>query len=47
MVLDVRRIEVREIAEVMKMSKERVCQILNQHLGMTKLSTRWVHRLLT
>lgn len=47
MVLDDRRIKVREIAEAMKMSKERVCHILNQDLGMRKLSARWVPRLLT
>src|SRR5436190_23148743 len=47
MVLDDRRIKVREIAEVMKMSKESVCHILNQHLDMRKLSARWVPRLLT
>ena len=40
-------IKVREIAEIMNMSKERVCHILNQHLGMRKLSARWVPRLLT
>ena len=40
MVLDDRRIKMREIAEVMNMSKERVCHILNQHLGMRKLSAR-------
>ena len=38
MVLDDRRLKVREIAEVMNMSKERVCHILNQHLGMRQLS---------
>lgn len=47
MVLDNRRIKVREIAEAMNMSKERVCHILNQDLGMRKLSARWVPRLLT
>ena len=47
MVLDDHRIKVKEIAEVMDMSKERVCHILNQHLGMRKLSARWVPRLLT
>ena len=47
MVLDDRRIKLREIAEVMNMSKQRVCHILNQHLGMRKLSARWVSRLLT
>ncbi|GFW21898.1 histone-lysine N-methyltransferase SETMAR [Trichonephila clavipes] len=43
-VLDDRRIKVREIVEFMNMSKERVCHILNQHLGMRKLPTRWVPR---
>ncbi|XP_030760794.1 protein GVQW3-like [Sitophilus oryzae] len=47
MVLDDRRIKVREIAEVMNISKERVCYILNQDLGMRKLSAPWVPRLLT
>ena len=47
MVLDDRRIKVREIAEVMNMSKERVCHMVNQHLGMRKLPGRWVPRLLT
>ena len=47
MVLDDRRNKVREIAEVLNMSKERVCHILNQHLGMRKLSARWAPRLLT
>ncbi|GFU15790.1 histone-lysine N-methyltransferase SETMAR [Trichonephila clavipes] len=45
--LDDGRIKVIEIAEFMNMSKERVCHILNQHLGMRKLSARWVPRLLT
>ena len=45
MVLDDRQIKVREIAEIMNMSKECICLILNQHLGMRKLSTRWVPRL--
>ncbi|KAK5641804.1 hypothetical protein RI129_010351 [Pyrocoelia pectoralis] len=44
MVLDDRRIKVRG---VMKMSKERLCHILNQDLGMGKLSAHWVPRLLT
>src|SRR5436190_18847496 len=47
MVLDDGRIKVREIAEVMNMSKERVCHLLNQHLDMRKLSARWVPRSLT
>ncbi|KAJ0176850.1 hypothetical protein K1T71_008029 [Dendrolimus kikuchii] len=47
MVLDDRRIKVREIAEVRNISKERVCHILNQHLDMRKLSARWMPRFLT
>ena len=47
MVLDNRRIKVREIEEAMNISKERVCHILNEDLGMRKLSARWVPRLLT
>ncbi|GFX30607.1 histone-lysine N-methyltransferase SETMAR [Trichonephila clavipes] len=46
-VLDDCRIKVRQIAEIMNMSKERVCHILNQHLGRGKLSTRCEPRLLT
>ncbi|XP_065665495.1 protein GVQW3-like [Hydra vulgaris] len=46
-VLDNRRIKVREIAEVMNISKERVCHILHENLDMRKLSARWVPRLLT
>ena len=46
-VLDDRGIKMREIAEVMNMSNEHVCHVLNQHLGMRKLSARWVPRLLT
>ncbi|XP_065658445.1 histone-lysine N-methyltransferase SETMAR-like [Hydra vulgaris] len=47
LVLDNRRIKVREIAEVMNISKERVCHILHENLSMRKLSARWVPRLLT
>ncbi|GFY33143.1 hypothetical protein TNCV_2230921 [Trichonephila clavipes] len=36
----------REIVEAMNVSKERICHILNQHLGLRKLSARWVPRLL-
>ena len=46
-VLNDRRIKVREVAEIMNMSKECVYHILNQHLGMRNLSARWVPRLLT
>lgn len=35
-----RRIKVREVAEAMRMPKERVCHVLNQDLGMRKLSVR-------
>ncbi|GFU89610.1 histone-lysine N-methyltransferase SETMAR [Trichonephila clavipes] len=47
MVPDEHRIKVREIAEAMNMSTERVCHILNQDKGMRKLSACWVPRLLT
>lgn len=47
MVLENRRIKVREIAEAMSISKERVCHILIENLGMRKLTARWVPRLLT
>ena len=40
-------IKMREIAEVMNRSKQRVYHILNQHLGIRKLSAHWVPRLLT
>ena len=40
MVLDDHRIKVRTIAEVMNVSKERVFHMLNQHLGVRKLSAR-------
>ncbi|XP_076643528.1 histone-lysine N-methyltransferase SETMAR-like [Halictus rubicundus] len=46
MLLDNRRIKVREIEEAMNISK-RVCHILNEDLGMRKLSARWMPRLLT
>ncbi|GFS87604.1 histone-lysine N-methyltransferase SETMAR [Trichonephila clavipes] len=47
MVLDDHRIKVRDIAEAMNMSKERVCHVLNQYYGMRRLSTRWEPHLLT
>lgn len=47
MVLDDRRIKVREIVEAMGIPKERICHIVTEELGMRKLSTRWVPRLLT
>ena len=47
MVLDDRRIKVREIAETIGISKERVGYILHEELDMKKLCARWVPRLLT
>lgn len=46
-VLDDRRVKVREIAEKVGISTERVHKILHEDLAMTKLSARWVPRLLT
>jgi DNA-binding Xre family transcriptional regulator len=47
MVLDDRRMKVREIAETIGISKERVGYILHEELDMKKLCARWVQRLLT
>ena len=47
MVLADRRLKVREIVEVIGISHGSVVSILNDHLGMRKLSARWVPRLLT
>ncbi|XP_018317254.1 uncharacterized protein, partial [Mycetomoellerius zeteki] len=47
MIMDNRRIKVREIAEAVGISKERVCHILTEELGMHKLIARWMPRLLT
>jgi len=47
MVLDDRRMKVREIAETTGMSKERVGYILHEKLDMKKLCARWAPRLLT
>ena len=47
MVLDDRRIKVREIAETIGISKECVGYILHEELDMKKLCARWVPRLLT
>lgn len=46
-VLDDRRIKVKEIAEAMNISEECVYHILHENLGMRKLSARWVPRSLT
>lgn len=45
--LNDRRLKVREIAETFNVSYERVYNILHQHLGMVKRCARWVPRLLT
>jgi len=47
MVLDDRRIKVREIAETIGISKECVGYILHEELDMKKLCARWVLHLLT
>jgi histone-lysine N-methyltransferase SETMAR len=47
MVLDDLRMKVRETAETIGISKERVGYILYEELDMKKLSARWVPRLLT
>ena len=47
MVLYDRRMEVREIAETIGISKERVGYILHEELDMKKLCARWVPCLLT
>jgi len=47
MVLDDLRMKVREIAETIGSSKERVGYILYEELDMKKLCARWVPRLLT
>ena len=47
MVLDDRRIKVREIAETIGISKQCIGYILHEELHMKKLCLRWVMRLLT
>jgi len=47
MLLDDQRMEVREIAETIGISKERVGYILHKEFDMKKLCARWVPRLLT
>ena len=47
MVLADRRLKVREIVEAIGISHGSVVSILSDHLGMRKLSARWVPRLLT
>jgi histone-lysine N-methyltransferase SETMAR len=47
MVMDDRKVKVREIASAVGIFSEWVHNILHQHLNMRKLSARWVPRLLT
>lgn len=46
-VLDDRKVKVREIADIVKISIGSVHHILHEHLCMKKLSARWVPRSLT
>lgn len=46
-VLADRRVKIREIADIVDISIERIQNILHKKLGMRKLSARWVPRLLT
>jgi len=47
MLLDDRRMKVREIAETIGISKERVGYILHEELDMKKICARWMLRLFT
>lgn len=47
MVLNDRRLKVREIADSLNMSEERARYILHEHLQMKKLAAKWVPRFLT
>ncbi|KZC13398.1 Histone-lysine N-methyltransferase SETMAR [Dufourea novaeangliae] len=47
MVLDDRRLKVRELADMIGISKSAVHRILTENLDMRKLCARWVPRLLT
>lgn len=46
-ILNNRRVKLIEIAETLKISKERVGHIVHEYLGMRKLCAKWVPRLLT
>ena len=46
-VLNDRRVKLREIVDIVNISYERVFNIIHEHLHMRKLSARWVPRLLT
>lgn len=47
MILDNRKVKLMEIAETLKISKERVGHIVHQYLDMRKLCAKWVPRVLT
>jgi len=47
MILNDRRMKVREVAEAVGISTERVHHVLHEYLDMKKVSARWVPRLLT
>ena len=47
MVMNDRRLTISHLANVISISRERVENILHNELGMAKVSTRWVSRLLT
>ena len=47
MAMDDRRLTVNQIADAVAISRERVDNVLHQELGMSKVSARWVPRLLT
>ncbi|KAL7723735.1 hypothetical protein ACLKA6_017243 [Drosophila palustris] len=47
MILDDRRIKLREIAKALNISRERVGNVLHEYLNVSKLSSRWVPRLLS
>ena len=47
MVLENKKLKVREIAKMVGISNERVCNVLHQHLHMKKLCAKWVPRSLT
>ncbi|GBP83936.1 Putative uncharacterized protein FLJ37770 [Eumeta japonica] len=46
-VLADRRIKLWQIAEELQISKERVGEIIHEHMNMRKISTRWVPKMLT
>lgn len=47
MILDDRKLKLHEIAEALKISKERVGHIIHEYLDMRKLCAKWVPRVLT